>query len=563
MRTPFRRILALVTHPATVTLALAACVAGLYVLERQAAHMPYVVSVLFVIAGLVFLVSARPAFSLYCAMGVMSLTSLMSVAKYRAKGFDLHVYDFVFTGTDREAIRFLFAEFGHLIIPLVAVLVAAIAGLGLIAWYEKPSRLRLPMRLAIPGVFAAVLPLAYPVQAGEPRYFHYLGGFNASSFYISFLDLPIGGGALPIAARLENAPGAAAFDPADPCGGPTDRPDIFVVLSESTVDPSQFPGLDLEAELGDAFRSRDGKKHNLQVETFGGGTWVTNLSLMTGLSSTDFGWQAPYLTVALENRVHESIPMALARCGYRTAALIPMKDAFVNEGPFMRSIGFGEVLDHDAIGASEYAHRDSFYFEAAERFIRDHRENDGRPLFLQIQTMFAHSPYSEVAAPEAGPVGNWTGDAEIDEYLRRVVISQSDFREFRAKRSGEAVAHPSVVLEFGDHQSAVTKPLLGDTGGADLADLASAAYRTYYTVHGYGHPLDMRHFGAQDLDIVYLGASLLQATGIPLSPMFAEMAKLRDTCGGRFQLCADRTAIDRHLQRRVASGLLTLDQDGT
>jgi hypothetical protein len=67
------------------------------------------------------------------------------------------------------------------------------------------------------------------------------------------------------------------------------------------------------------FRSADGRRRELRVETFGGGTWISNFSLMTGLSSLDFGWRAPYLTTAMEGKIHESLatelsPLRLPHC---------------------------------------------------------------------------------------------------------------------------------------------------------------------------------------------------------------------------------------------------------
>jgi hypothetical protein len=522
--------------------------------------MPFVLAVMGLIAGILFLLSARRAFSLYGAMAVMTVTSLISVAKYRAKGFDLHVYDFVFTGTDGDALGLLAGEFGDLVVPILAFLALTAGFLALVWRWERPVRLGALFRSATPVCCAAMLPLFYPTDPDEPRYFYYLAGFNASSFYISFLDLPSSAAPSPIAARMDALPPVAAFPEPGPCAPGADRPDIFIVLSESATDLSIFPQLAGNNWVGATFGPDHPERRPLRVETYAGGTWVSNLSLMTGLSSTDFGWRAPYLTNALQDRVHESLPLALARCGYRTVAQLPMKYGFVNEGPFMRSIGFETVRDYDAIGATDYVHRDDFYYDAAERFIAEHRADDGRPLFMQIQTMFPHSPYDKRAEPHFDmPAGKWTDNARLDEYVKRVLVAQEDFHAFLERRAAEAPERSSVVLEFGDHQSAVTRQFSDEmTGGNSLADLQSVAYRTYYSLHAYGHELAVGDFVREPLDIAYLGVSFLQAAGIPLSPAFADLAALRDHCGGRFQDCADREAVDRHIKRRIETGLLSL-----
>lgn len=560
----FNRAVRLMLHPAAVALMFLVCLFFLKVVEGPWPHMPFVAAVMLTISALVYLFSKRVAFSLYVGMAVVCLTTLMSIVKYRSKGFDLHVYDIVFTGADREAMDFLATEFGHLIVPVLMVLLAALAGLTILWRADTSANWRWPVRGAIFGCCIAMLPISYPLDADKPRYFHYLGGFNVSSFYISFADIPVGKRDDPLRARLDKVGDTGKFTKASNCGQKSgkngDRPDIFFVLSESAVDFNIFPQLGLDGKSGTAFRSQDGQRRKLRVETFGGGTWVTNLSLMTGLSSNDFGWRAPYLTTALENHVHESLPKALARCGYRTVALLPMKHGFVNEGAFLESIGFETVLDHNAIGAQKYAHRDSFYFEAAERFIEKHRKEDGRPLFLEIQTMFAHSPWSHKAEEGVEPTNRIVGlDPEMREYVRRVLISQDDFKTFLERRKSDLEDRPSVVLEFGDHQSFATKALADEIEGSNsIVNPRSIAYQTYYSVHGFGRDLDLKPLDWPDLDVAFLGTSFLQAAGLPLSPMHVELAELRDQCSGRFHACADRQAVDRHLKKRVNSGLLRL-----
>lgn len=59
--------------------------------------------------------------------------------------------------------------------------------------------------------------------------------------------------------------------------------------------------------------------------------------------------------------------------------MTPMDFSFVNEGPFLKSIGFETVLDIKDIAAPFYHLRDNFYYQAAEAFIaRHHREDAGR-----------------------------------------------------------------------------------------------------------------------------------------------------------------------------------------
>lgn len=545
--------------PAAAIAAAALCAVFLYLTERAIEHMPFVLLSVSGLSALLFLLSRRVYFSVYAGLGLTVLLTTASVIKYRSKGFDLHIYDFVFTGTDTSAFNFLLSEFTLLIAPVIAIFLCGLLVLGLLFARDPKSSLNVKWRVALSAAVLALIPATYPLKADEPRYFHYLSGFNASSFFISLLDLKDAALGEDVADRFNRRPAAAAFPAADPCRSDVSRPDIFIVLSESQIELGALDHHGISQRFPKSQVSADGKRRSLRVETFGGGTWISNFSLMTGLSSLEFGWQAPYLTTILEDRVHQSLATELARCGYRTAVLMPMQHGFVNEGPFLESIGFEDVLDYDHIGATQYAHEDRFYFEAARTFVEQHRANDGRPLFLQVQTMFAHSPYSNsMAVPLDGDAIN-SGDVELDEYVRRVAHSQSDFDWFLAQTEAEKDAHPSIVLEFGDHQSFATKQLLSNTDSAfAMNDLRSSAYQTYFTVHGFGVELDMEPFDADELDIGFLGVSLLDAAGLDKSPMFADLSALRDRCDGHLYFCADREAVDAHIGRRIASGDLVL-----
>jgi phosphoglycerol transferase MdoB-like AlkP superfamily enzyme len=555
-----QRLQAFILHPLTAVAAILLCASFLYALERAIEHMPFVMLSVMGTATLIFLLSRRLYFSLYSALAAATLISIISVMKYRTKGFDLHIYDIVFTGTDPKAFAFLLDGFAAYIAPVAGLLICAIIALSLVFTWDGKHRLTILGRTGLLAGVLALIPVSYPLKADEPRYFHYLGGFNASSFFVSLLDLRDAAIGRGIADRFAGMPDVEPFAAAGSCDMERLKPDIFMVLSESQTDLSRLHRYGLDDQFADRFRSADGRRRELRVETFGGGTWISNFSLMTGLSSLDFGWRAPYLTTAMEGKIHESLATELSRCGYRTAVLMPMDHGFVNEGPFLESIGFDEVLDYNRIGASEYAHPDRFYFEAARSFIEEHRRTDGRPLFLQVQTMFAHSPYGNHLADSERDAFAQSGNSELDEYVRRVAQSQRDFDWYLAQAEAESVNHPSIVLEFGDHQSFATRELVNQLYPDFAVDkLTSSAYRTYFTIHPMGAEVDMKPFEFASLDIGYLGVSLLESVGLTTSPMFADLAALRDRCDGRLHFCADRAAVDRHLQKRIASGQLSVD----
>lgn len=542
-----------------VVLALA-CIGALYVVEGRWQHMPYIVLILVFLGSACFILSKRAAFSVYMALTIVGLITAMSIAKFRGQGFDLHVYDIAFTGSDPEAMKFLLAAYSHLVLPVIAAMIAGIVGLAMVWRSERPSNRSLGFRIAPLALSAALIPVAYPLDPAAPRYFHHLAGYNASAFFVSLVDIADSFSEEPLVTRVNAAQEALPFDTASTCNGFEAKPDIYVVLSESSTDFSIYPQVNLQNHPQKAFISEDRSSRRLRVETFGGGTWVSNLALMTGLSTRDFGWRAPYLTVQLQDRVKESLATLMKGCGYHSAVVMPMKHSFVNEGPFLKSIGFDSVLSYDEIGATAFNHRDDFYYSAADKFIDTHIQSDGRPIFMQVQTMFAHSPFDDQREPHIQIQEDKFVDSKtLNEHIRRVYIAQNDFRAFIERRKKLQPNRPFVVLEFGDHQALAARPLADALhGGNSLADPNSAAYKTNYTVHAHKFEIDMQYFNWNRLDIGFLGVSFMQAIGVPLSPMYQDLANLRDQCDGNYSDCQDRVAVDTHLKRRIKAGLLTL-----
>lgn len=354
--------------------------------------VPFLVTVTLAIAALLFLLSRRPAFSLWAAGLTVLLIAAMSEVKFRLKGFSLHVFDFAFTGLDRSALSFLIGSYFHVLIAGLTVLFAALVFLVAAFRSDRRSPRSFVVRAGLLVVAGAGVVALYPQKKDEPDYVHYISGCDALSFFVSIGDLEFPLGRIVLADRLENVEAKGTLRDDVSCGAAAGKPDLFVILRESQTSPSYFPEVTVPEWVSASFQLQDGRVHPLQVETFGGGTWVTNFSDMTGLSGADFGWQSPYVTQILEGRVKTSLPSLLARCGYRTVAVMSMQASFVNEGPFLTSIGFQEIVDFDAMEPKSHFVRDSFYFDVVERIVREHREKDPRPLFIAMQTPFSAWP---------------------------------------------------------------------------------------------------------------------------------------------------------------------------
>lgn len=517
--------------------------------------------VFFVFGGLcsaILLLARRPAFAVLAAWLIVAVLTAISAMKLKYMGFSLHAYDLYFYNRDFEVYRFLFDSY---LLPLALCLAIMACGVVVctLIWRHEARRdgVRRKALAACALAFAGAI-ASYPQWANDQTF--YAAGHRTSSFFTSLKDIGELAEGTGFARQLQASPLKTAYDGIPDCSSRSARPDLVAVLMESAVPPSVYPEIKSNPALDRMFQSDDSRVHPLRVETFGGGTWITSAGLMTSLPTTEFGWMRLYLPVYLDHRVHHSLPKLLEACGYKTAVISPLAYPFVNEGPFMTSLGIEDYRDYRAIGAKSKHERDSFYLQAALDYIDQHHRTDPRPLFLFVMTMAAHGPYYDRFLPETvvpgEPFGN---DGAMDEYLRRLTMQQTDFKSFLTQLKSRTRGAGAVVLDFGDHQPAVTKELAQRHDSADaLGHWDSIAYRTYYRITPVNTALAAPPPEVPVLDVAYLGPTLLQAAGLPLDDVYRELIALRTACNGALYLCADHERIERHLKMLANGKLLEL-----
>ena len=236
-------------------------------------------------------------------------------------------------------------------------------------------------------------------------------------------------------------------EPCTPAGKP---PNIILLLDEASFDARAVPGIKLPAGYGAHFVSFDGKERKLFVEGSGGPTWYTEYNVLTGLSARSYGRLSYYVTRIAAGRVKRGLPQELRRCGYKTISLYPAYGAFLSAKKFQTTAGIRHFFDSADMKAGDFE-PDSFYFDQALKTMA--AEQDGRPQFVMIYTMFNHFPWWNTLKPELTPDWKPPGnDPQLDEYLRRQSLSASDYAAFKARLAKEFPGQPFLIVRFGDHQ---------------------------------------------------------------------------------------------------------------
>jgi phosphoglycerol transferase MdoB-like AlkP superfamily enzyme len=414
------------------------------------------------------------------------------------------------------------------------------------------------------GAVAVILSVATAVWAAENKggrhhTLFYWGHHYVSSFYLSWAETieTLWRGQL-----IEAAPPAANVTPlgaAQTCQPAERPPNIILIHQESVFPPSLFPGITYDRGLDPFFRSQDGQLHKLRVETYGGASWLTEFSVLAGVSTLSFGGMRPFVQQLMQGKVRDTVPETLARCGYRNTLYFPMDKDFVSSGKFYKSIAFDEILDRKAQGAARYNQRDRFYYDNVLAGLARHFKQQRGPAFNFVITAATHLPYTPAFMPEIGVSGGGPG-AQMHEYLRRVGIAKMDYGYFRAELARRFPNERFLIVQYGDHQPIVTRPFLGfdaQTATEDMTmSVESPGYLTYYTVDGINYdPGPMPDVDV--LDVPYLGSLLLSAARLPLSDAHHERLRLLSICRGRYFTCDKRDEILSFHRRLIDSGLMT------
>jgi phosphoglycerol transferase MdoB-like AlkP superfamily enzyme len=246
-----------------------------------------------------------------------------------------------------------------------------------------------------------------------------------------------------------------------PEGKPKDevRPNIVIVLAESTFDPSQFFRLQGEWNA-DLFSQRDltAAMGALRVNTKGGATWVAEFETITGLDSRLFGYSGAYTHASLSPFVERSLATYLEKRGYETWAFLATSGRFYNSRRAYESYGFDRVLDSADLGSeSGWFATDTAVIESVKTSLGP---NPVAPFFSYIVLIENHGPH-ECDVADAGnftaqfsDTADFGANCALHEYLRRLdstafaIQSLIDYLADSESHNGR----PFVLLIFGDHQ---------------------------------------------------------------------------------------------------------------
>jgi Sulfatase len=524
----------------TLILILAAAAAVIWLAERSVEHLKLAIAALcFGAAVLLFAVTdfAR-AILLSCVLALAILGA--SSVKYRHSGLKLVVTDLplVFAGT----VPFFLVQYPLAVATVfaggIALILAAVAAL-----YVPGQPVALELRVVCLGIALTGLIAAYKSSGGAAAFRRIAAQRRCflSTFTASLLD-PLSwrrsGGFVLSDIASDPLPLMAAVP-----ARRVDYPDIIVIQHESIFDPRVY-GLPVEPMVEAFLSPPQGLHGSLNVDIFGGGSWQSEFSLLTGLSSASFGSDAYYLFERGVGRFHNSLPHALAALGYKTTLASSCRRNFLNYDQFYRAIGIGERIFTDDfplpfdIGQFEATHSDALFLDAAIGAHIERIAGDATPRFLYALTNFNHGPHNRRrVAPgrferERGFATASLPDSCYAEYYARLAETAATWNRLKSELSIRFPGRPMLIVHYGDHQPVMARRIEAKCG---LPIDARRQFRTFYAMETLNDRPDRLVAGrGADLDIAFLGTVALQQAGLPLDQIFATRASLLESCGGSY-----------------------------
>jgi Sulfatase len=510
------------------------------------------------LAAALTLITRRVLFALAIITAMVSMISVASDIKRHYIEMVLHAYDVVFYLTSWSTLSFLWADHKGELLAIVGAF-AATALTGLLLYRHDSSRIPRTLSAAVLVCCVAAGTWASYAKGERRNTLFFWDNLYLSSFYASWAETleTLWRGQLLEASAAQPKP---LFKLPVDCTTTEPAPHIILIHQESVVPPSHFPGLKYDTKLDPFFKSFDGKMHKLRVETYGGASWLTEFSVLAGVSTYSFGGMRTFVQALMQGKIHHTLPQALARCGYRNSVFYPVPKDFVSNGRFYTATGMAEIFDFKAQGATKYNERDKFYYGNALKHFGEHLAASKAPLFTFIITSATHLPYQYTYDPEVSVEGGGPGtDPEMHEYLRRLGMAKMDYDAFKSDLAQRFPQEKFLIVQYGDHQPVATRTLLGFDQKLTAEDVKMPpehpGYVTYYSIDGVNYtPPPMQN--VETLEVPYIGTVLLDAARIALPEDYQERMRLLKLCDGGYYTCPQKQEILNFHRRLIDSGLV-------
>lgn len=484
--------------------------------------------------ALVFLLSGKPKFSIY---SVSFLVAFIWVLHSIKRAFWKEKFLFSDLTVLMDPANFETAV--HYPIPALIALLA-----GLLVIYvsyrlyksEKPLLRCLPRCLiTLPIIGGCLWGSVYAIEKGQVAWLQSMpGGSNVIGNLMMSANLKYQSPASRMASN-EKFPEVTVAH-----GDTKNKPDLILLLQESTTNPLFYKGIDQTTMPAmTMFNSPAATIQGpLRVHTYGGATWRSEFSALTGLSSEDFAPFSSSVFYSAVFHVQDSVIKRLKEAGYTVVVLSPFTEGSYNSGKVYRHLGVDDILHPADLGYPANTNKNLWKIKTADMLalIKKTLARYEGPVAVYALTMQEHGPYpvEEVSSPKLKTMADIEVSNEerlhLESYFQKLSDASQAVSAFDVwvKERKE----PTIFVRFGDHQPALRwKP--GYTLSFERPD-----YITHFAL--IDNRTEDHHTLTQLTDIVFLSGLFLERMPIEQGQFFATNSKMRQLCEGRYLDCPNK-----------------------
>ena len=331
---------------------------------------------------------------------------------------------------------------------------------------------------------------------------------------------------------------------------PARAPDVVIWLHESSFDPNQYRLLKPRLPKMGMFQSsrQTLARGHLRVHTYGGKTWLSEFSLLTGLVPADFGSRSSLVFNSVAPLVNSTLVDRFEAAGYDSVVLLPTPKRFYGAGRTYGAIGFDRALtlrdfrEYDALPGDEWDIADSDRMaEAAITLLRQQRQaQPQRPLLLYLLSIKEHSPYDRrtpvaYGLDQAGIKRSLA--AKLTDYIDR--LRRLDDATTRLETELMQGPQPAIWAYFGDHQA-----YFEEAQPAYRHTLPDPQLITQYQIRA-NYAL-AEHESPALLDIALLPSLIVDLAGVAPDLAFSAHSAMRRLCEGRLRDCPDAALLESY-----------------
>ncbi|MDX1401030.1 MAG: hypothetical protein R3245_03830 [Kiloniellales bacterium] len=474
-------------------------------------------------------------FSICLGSFLLALFYAVSYAKFSISGFGIVLSDLSLLG--RNMLDLIAIDW-RVQIFIFCLLVGVVCEGFFLLRIARVSRQNILPALVILGLALAAFPYSRSViaEARASELQHQLKWMVAAApslaSFLASIEVP--------ALELRTEPRADWADSIDLGAGPQhaafqeDRKvNLFLLLYESTFDPSYLDGADFPIEPSELLRPETGKSGPLLVPVYGGGTWLTEFALLMGQSPHAYGANAFNLNNLLEGRLKSSVLDGLREARFALNVIYPVGGYFLNARGFYEGLGMDFHEPNEEGFSTQDIFRDDLLFHRALKLL----DPEGSNLQI-IVTMQNHGPHN-LSDP-------------FKDYWRRLKKQETEASLFKDTIAEAFHEYENYFLSFGDHHPLFTQ---------SLGLSKEARHTTFWSLDCRGTCQAFNHmsFPEEPIGVEFLLGSFLNQADLPRGRIEAAHRELlaRDCLSLDFQ-CRE---LDRHALNWVFSRIGVGDPD--